>query len=309
MMEPTTRPHVDSPRFVYIAVGIASLGGLVFGYDFAVISGAILFIKKQFSLSPTVEEIVVTAVVLGALVGAAAGGPLTDRFGRRTVLILSAVIFALGALATALAPTVTWLILGRLIVGVAVGTVTIATPLYISEVSPQNARGRLVSFYGLVITIGILLAYLVDYAFSAFHAWRWMFGLGAIPAALLGIGMVYLPETPRWLASHGLVDRARNALRRIRGTATVEDELQGIQSGLGQQKGGWAELLSPGIRPALIVGIGLAICRSATGFSILLFYGPTVLELAGFDPASVAMLATVGVGVIFVERKVSGLDL
>ncbi len=141
MMEPMTRPHADTPRFVYIAVGITSLGGLVFGYDFAVISGAILFIKKQFSLSPTIEEIVVTTVVLGALVGAAAGGPLTDRFGRRTVLILSAVIFALGALATALAPTVTWLILGRLIIGVAVGTVTIATPLYISEVSPQNARG------------------------------------------------------------------------------------------------------------------------------------------------------------------------
>lgn len=297
---PDVVPHGEAPRIVYIAAWIASLGGLIFGYDFAVISGSILFIRKQFSLSPTSEEIVVTAAVLGALVGAAATGPLADRFGRRTVLILTALVSALGALASALAPTATSLIIGRLIAGVSVGATTVATPLYISEVSPQNIRGRLVSFYSLVTSIGILFAYLVDYAFSTFHAWRWMFSAGVIPAALLGIGMMCLPETPHWLASHGLVARARTALQRMRQTHDVEDEIHNIELSLRQHGADWRELLSPGVKTALIVGIGLAICRSATGFSILLFYGPTILELAGFESASIDMLATVGVGVIFV---------
>jgi sugar porter (SP) family MFS transporter len=295
-----TNPHPEIPRFVYVAAGIAAIGGLIFGYDLVVISGAILFIKQQFALSPTVEEVVVSAVVFGALAGAAAGGPLADRFGRRVVLILIAVIFTVGALSTALASTVTWIIVGRIIVGAAVGMVSMAAPLYISEISPDNARGRLVSFFMLGSSGGALIAFLVNYAFSATHAWRWMFGLGVIPAVMLGMGMTFLPETPRWLASHGLVDRARTVLQRIRGTATVEDEIRGIQASLAQHKGGWAELMSPVVRPALIVGVGLGICQRVTGINLGFFYAPTIFELAGFESAAVDTMASVGVGVTMV---------
>ncbi len=297
------------PRFVYVAAGIAALGGFLFGYDLVVISGAILFIKQQFALSPTTEEVVVSAVVFGAMIGAAMGGTLADRFGRRVVLILTAATFAVGALGTALATTVTWLIVGRVVVGLGVGMVSIATPLYISEISPDNARGRLVSLFMLVGGSGSLIAFLVDYAFSTFHEWRWMFGLGAIPAVMLGIGMMFLPESPRWLASHGLVDKARSVLRRLRGTANVEDELQGIQTGLGHQRGGWAELVSPTVRPALIVGIGLGICQRVTGVNLAFFYAPTIFEFAGFESTSVDILASVGLGVIMVLMTMVAMQL
>ncbi len=308
-MEPMTNPHADSARFVYLAAAIAALGGLLSGLDTSVIAGAILFIKQQFALSPDVEEVVVSAVLLGAMLGAAVGGPLADRYGRRTVLILTAVIFALGALGTALAPTIAWLVGGRVVVGLGVGMVSVTGPLYIAEVSPANIRGRMVFVFALAITCGTLFAYLVDYAFSGIHGWRWMFGVGVIPAVMLGIGMLFLPETPRWLASHGLVDRARTALRRMRGTLDVEDEVHSIETGLGQHGGDWRELLSPGVRPALIVGIGLAICRSATGFYVIILYSPTILGLAGFESASVEILATVGVGVVNVLMTVVAMRL
>ena len=153
-----------SNRFVYIAAAISALGGMLFGYDTGVVSGAILFIQQDFALSPTLEEIVVSSVVLGAVLGAAAGGTLTDRFGRRIVLIVTAVLFALGAVGTALAPTVFWLIIGRVIVGMAIGVASFTTPLYISEISPVNLRGRFVSFNQIALTSGIVIAYLADYA-------------------------------------------------------------------------------------------------------------------------------------------------
>jgi len=295
-----TNPHAEIPRFVYVAAGIAAIGGLIFGYDLVVISGAILFIKQQFALSPALEEVIVSAVVLGALAGAAAGGPLADRFGRRLVLILIAAIFTLGALGTALAQAVSWIIVGRVIVGISVGMVSMAAPLYISEISPDNTRGRLVSFFMLGSSGGALLAFLANYTFSVAHAWRWMFGLGVIPAVMLGTGMVFLPETPRWLAHHGLVDRAHTVLQRLRGTAAVEDEIRNIQAGLTQHKGGWAELLGLVVRPALIVGVGLGICQRVTGINLGFFYAPTILELAGFESAAVDTMASVGVGATMV---------
>ncbi len=306
---PSARPHADSAPFVYIAAGIAALGGFLFGYDQVVIAGAILFIKKQFALSSTMQEVLVSAVVFGAMIGAAVGGPLADRYGRRTVLMVIAAIFALGALSTALVSTVMWLIVGRVVVGIGVGMVSVTTPLYISEISPDNVRGRLVSFFMLGALCGVLTAYLTDYAFSAFHEWRWMFGLGAIPAVMLGIGMLFLPETPRWLASHALGDKARIVLMRIRGTPNVDGELQRIQSSLGQQKGGWAELMSPVVRPALIVGIGLGICQRGTGINMGFFYAPTIFELAGFESAAVEILASAGVAVTMVLMCIVAMQL
>ncbi len=194
------QPPNKTPRFVYVATCIVGLGGLLFAYELTVIGGAILFIKEQFSLSPTMEEVVVGVVLLGAVIGAAIGGPLADRYGRRTALILTAIIFFLGALGSALAPTVATLIGGRVVAGVSVGTVSVTATLYISEVSPADIRGRLVSIYVLAAAVGFLGSGLVDYAFSGTHGWRWMFGLGVIAALMFGIGMWLLPESPRWLA-------------------------------------------------------------------------------------------------------------
>jgi sugar porter (SP) family MFS transporter len=285
-------------RFVTVAAAISALGGLLFGYDTGVISGAILFIKQDFGLSGAWEEIVVSSVLWGAVIGAAAGGTLADRFGRRPVLILTAVIFALGAVGTALASSVAWLIFGRVIVGAGIGVASFTAPLYISEVSPVKIRGRLVSLNQIALTSGIVISYLVDYALSGTGGWRWMFGLAAIPAAVLGFGMVFVPESPRWLVSRSLTDRARTVLRRIRGTADVSEELKEIQASLEQQGGRWSELMSPLVRPALIVGIGLAIFQQVTGINTVIYYAPTIFQFAGFESASGAILATAGVGVV-----------
>lgn len=300
MIEAMSKSQADIPRFVYVAAGITAIGGLLFGYNLTVIGGAILFIKQQFALSPGLEEIVVSAVLVGALIGAAVGGPLADRSGRRMALILTAVIFALAAIWSALAPTVAWLIGGRVVAGVSIGTVSVTATLYISEVSPADIRGRLVSLFIFASASGFLASGLVDYAFSGAHAWRWMFGLGVIPAIIFCIGMWFLPETPHWLVSHALHDKARAVLVRVRGTPNVDDELQSIQSSIGHHSGGWVQLLSPVVRPALIVGIGLGICQRATGINLGFFYAPTIFEFAGFESTAIDILATAGLGVTMV---------
>ncbi len=308
-LAPGTSQQTNSSRFVYIAAAISALGGMLFGYDTGVISGAILFIQQDFSLSPTYIEVVVSSVVLGAMIGAFAGGALADRFGRRIVLIVTAALFALGAVGTALAPTVFWLIIGRVIVGMAIGVASFTTPLYISEISPLTLRGRFVSFNQIALTSGIVIAYLADYALSDMRGWRWMFGLAAIPSALLGVGMAFMPESPRWLVSHGQEDRGRSVLQHIRDTADVDVEVQDIRQSSAQQGSSWSELSSPSLRPALIVGIGLALFQQVTGINTVIYYAPTIFQSAGFASASVAILATAGVGAINVLMTVVALLL
>src|SRR5664280_515875 len=187
MMEHTqmkNKDRADGQRFIYIAVAVAALGGLLFGFDTGVISGAILFIKQQFSLSTTMEEIVVSAVLIGAVIGAVIGGTLTDRFGRRKLIILAGIIFTVSAIGTALSPTVTWLITGRIITGIAIGIASFISPMYIAELVPAKVRGALVAVNMLSITTGIVIAYLVDYALSGIQGWRFMFGLAAIPSII-----------------------------------------------------------------------------------------------------------------------------
>jgi MFS family permease len=214
-----TPPASRRGGFLYVAAGISALGGLLFGYDTGVISGAILFIQQDFHLSPFGIELVVGSVLWGAVVGAACGGLLADRLGRRRSLLLIAVLFAAGAIGSSLAQTAAWLVACRVVVGVAIGVASFVTPLYISEVSPPDARGWLVSLNQLAITGGIVVSYLADYALAGARSWGWMLGLAVLPAAALGIGMVFMPETPRWLTARGLDDRARDVLRRCRGGA------------------------------------------------------------------------------------------
>ena len=300
----------DRPsKFVYVAAAISALGGMLFGYDTGVISGAILFIRKDFLLSPTQVEIVVSCVLVGALLGAIAGGVLADQFGRRRVIIVTAILFAAGAIETALAPSLTLLIAGRIIVGAAIGVASFATPLYISEVAPVNIRGRLVSINQVALTSGIVISYLVDYSLVAVQGWRWMFALATVPATILAIGMFLLPESPRWLVSRNLIDSAQKVLIRIRGNKDVSVELEEIQTSLAVQSGGWRDLFTPLIRPALIVGVGLAILQQITGINTVIYYAPMIFEFTGVKSASASILATVGVGVVNVAMTVVALLL
>jgi len=295
--------------FVYLVAGIAALAGLLFGYDTGVISGAILFIKDQFALSAGLEEIVVSAVLLGAVIGAASSGQISDRFGRRKVIIVTAVIFALGSVGTALAPTVPLLIAGRLIIGIAIGIASFVAPLYISEVSPVRVRGALVSLNQLAITVGILVSYLVDYALSGHDSWRWMFGLGVVPAVILGTGMIFLPASPRWLVSRSMADKAKDVLGRIRGGEDVDREISEIKETLGEESGGWKELFEPWLRTPLLIGIFLGLFQQITGINVVIYYAPTIFGFAGFPSASTAILATMGVGIVNVVMTVVAIRL
>ncbi len=289
-----------STGFVILAAIFAAVGGLLFGYDTAAISGAVIFIKQQFSLSTFPEELVVGMVLVGAATAALGGGRLSDWLGRRATLMLTSVIFIIGALICAFSGSFQILLVGRTIVGLGIGLASTTVPVYISEVSPPQARGWQVSLFQLAITIGILVAYVVDYAFAGSGGWRWMLGLAAVPGLILGLGMIYLPESPRWLAKHGQAEKALKILGRIRGGSNVDAEFQEIQGTLShdEEHGKWSELLRPAVRPALIVGIGLAVFQQITGINTVIYYAPTILQSAGISSASGAILATAGIGVV-----------
>jgi SP family galactose:H+ symporter-like MFS transporter len=286
--------------FVFAAAAFAALGGLLFGYDTGVISGALIFIRTQFGLSTFQQELVVSVVLIGAAVGALSGGRLADVFGRRFMLLVTALIFVIGAIACAAAPSLRVLVIGRLIVGLGIGLATSTVPIYISEVSPPQTRGWQVSLFQLAITIGILAAYLVDYVFSNSMGWRWMLGLAFVPGAILGLGMMGMPESPRWLAQHGQADLGRRVLARIRGTENIESEWLEIQKTLAEteERGRFFDLLSPSIRSALVIGIGLAIFQQVTGINTVIYYAPLIVQSAGISTASGAILATAGIGLV-----------
>jgi sugar porter (SP) family MFS transporter len=305
----TKAKAADGTRFVYLATAISALGGMLFGYDIGVISGAILFIRKDFALSSSMEEIVVSSVLLGSLAGAAAGGMLADRLGRRKLLTITAVVFGLGAIGAALAPGTVLLVAARVVAGAAIGIASFVTPLYISEIAPVDIRGKLVSVNQVALTSGIVISYLIDYAFAGSQAWRWMFAMAVIPAAAFGVGLIFIPDSPRWLAGRGHLDQARTVLRRIRPPEKVETELNDIQHSVAQQKGNWSELLSPLLRSAMIVGVGLAIAQQITGINTVIYYAPTIFKFAGLSSASVAILASVGVGVVNLVLTVVAMQL
>jgi MFS transporter, SP family, galactose:H+ symporter len=179
-----------------------------------------LFLRTAFHLSSVMEGAVTSTALAGAACGAAVAGRLADRFGRRPLLLVTAVVFVLGAIASAWAVSLAMLLFGRVLVGVGIGGASMLTPLYLAEIAPARERGALVSLNQLAVASGILVSYLIGYALAAEGAWRWMLGLGGVPGVILAVGMFFLPETPRWLAGHGHPDRARAALRQLRGPGT-----------------------------------------------------------------------------------------
>ena len=292
-------------RFVNTAALIAATGGLLFGYDTGVISGALLFIRQDFApLSPFMEGIIVSTLLVGAVLGAISGGPLSDRFGRRPAALLAAVIFGLGALAVAFAPSVAFIVFGRLLLGIGVGLASMIVPLYIAELAPASRRGALVSLNQLMITIGILLSYIVGVMFAPIEGWRWMFGVALIPALVLLIGMFMLPESPRWLFNKGQLEKARAVLSRSRSQEEVDlefremEEIKRAEEEQERDRVGYAELLSPYVMPAVIIGVGLAIFQQVTGINTVIYYAPTILQGVGFSEAGAIAATALGVGVV-----------
>ena len=308
MARNTTQTPVKG--FVYYAVAVAALGGLLFGYDTGVISGAILFIKSQFSLSSTMEEIVVSAVLVGAVFGATLGGALTDRFGRRSLILVAGAIFAISSLGTALAPTVPWLIAGRVVSGIAIGIASFISPMYIAELVPARVRGALVAVNMLAITTGIVTAYLTDYALTDIKGWRYMFGLGAIPAIGLLVGMWRLPDSPRWLIGKSRIDQAKKVLLLLRTPEEVGPEVTDIQQSMTKQNGDWkTELFRPSLRMPLLVGIGLALFQQLSGINTVIYYAPTIFKFAGFKSSGASILGAVGLGVVMLCMHVVAIFL
>lgn len=285
--------------YIILIAAVAALGGLLFGFDTGVIAGAMLFIIPAFHLGPAQQGLVVSAVTFGALFGALAGGAASEALGRRWTNVLAGISFVAGAVFSAIAPGLEILVASRVLVGLAIGLSSVAAPMYIAELSPSRDRGKLVSLFQLAITIGILLSYVVDRALAPDRAWRWMLGLAAIPGALLVLGMIAMPESPRWLVQKGAEKAARNALALVRPPADIEAEVLEIREDIEHnQPSAWNELLMPGLRPALLVGVGLAVFQQATGINTIIYYAPQIFERAGLGSAGSALAATVGIGVV-----------
>jgi len=285
---------------VYFVAIVAAIGGLLFGYDTGVISGALLFLKVSFALNDTTQEIAVSVVLVGAIIGALGAGRVNDALGRKITLLFLAVIFTVGAGLTAISPNLLFFIACRIIVGVGIGAAASVVPVYISEMSPPRLRGTLVTFNQLAITVGIAISYWVDLAFAhADMGWPPMFATAAIPGVLLFVGMLVSPETPRWLASKGYWNDAKEVLEQIKGL-DPEKELADIRGSLliEQRRGGVRELLQPGLRTALMIGVGLAIFQQLVGINTVIYYAPIIFQKAGFVSASSAILATSVVGIV-----------
>lgn len=283
--------------FVVLVASLAAVAGILFGFDTGVISGAILFIKSDFHLTPISNGMVVAAVLLGATLGSVVSGRFADYYGRRSLLIMTSIVFLIGTLCSALAATVVMLVLSRVVVGIAIGIACYTAPLYISELAPANFRGMLVSLNQLAITLGIMLAYLVDTYYADSGHWRMMLGFGVVPAVILFISMLFLPKSPRWLLLMERDAQARATLTRIRKTELVDVEMDEIKQSI-QNRGDWRVLFQKWVRPALIIGLGLGFFQQCTGINTIIYYAPTIFELAGFKSHATAILATVGIGAV-----------
>jgi sugar porter (SP) family MFS transporter len=295
-------------RHVILVAAVAALGGLLFGYDTGVVSGALLFLHRDFGpISSFDKELVVSLLLVGAVVGALGAGRIADKIGRRPTLMATAVVFLVGVIAAALSPSLEVLIAMRFVIGLAVGSASELVPLFIGEAAPPKLRGALVSFNQLALTVGILVSFLVDYALAGSEDWRLMFGLAGIPAALLFIGMVFQDESPQWLIRQGRIDDARRVLAKVRPSDAVDREIHDIET-LDVSKGRLRDLFAPRLRKVILVGVILAALQQVTGINTIIYYLPTLLKGAGFGSGS-SLLANVGNGIVNVGLTIVAIRL
>ena len=285
--------------WLYVVAIIASLGGLLSGYDTGVISGALLFINETWVLPDTLQGFLVSSVLIGAVIGAATNGVLADIFGRKKIILATAIIFILGSILCAFAPNVYILILSRIFVGFAVGIVNFVVPLYLSEISPKALRGTLVSLYQWAITAGILFSYFINAIFAqAVYSWRWMLFAGVLPGLILFIGMCFMKDTPRWLVSKNREDEAKLVFNKIEPDLDSQIEINEIKSTLqAEQKDVRFRFKKWMIMP-FVVGIGIMFAQICTGINTIIYYAPTIFKTAGFDSNLTAIYATTGIGIV-----------
>jgi len=284
--------------FIVLTSITVAIGGFLFGYDTAVISGAILFVRNQFHLTSFQTEIAVSIVLAGALAGTMAGGYLGDRFGRKPTLIMTAVVYGIFALTTGLATGTFVFVISRLFVGAAVGISSMLVPLYIAELAPEDIRGALVTLNQLAISSGVVIAYYVDYLLAGSGNWRWMFMSAVVPSVVLLAGLMFLPETPRWLAARGDFSGAAKVLHRIETSEKAARALQELRDVTEKDQLNFRDLLAPAFRKPLIAGIGLAIFQQITGVNTIVYYAPTIFQMVGFGSAGNAILATFLIGFV-----------
>lgn len=291
-----THPESGHLRYVWFLAATAATGGLLFGFDIAIISGAGPFLKEHFHMTDWGLGSAFSALLWGCAIGSVLAGYLTDRLGRRRLLLVVAALFAITSVQTGLAWSIESLLLARFLGGLAVGAVSLLSPMYISEVAPPAMRGRLSALYQMSIVTGILVSYCINYGLRAAGPdnWRWMFASGVVPSVLFLTLLTIAPETPRYLLMRGAREAARNILVRV-GTANAERALEDISASLAVSHGGWRELLQPGIRRALWVGFALAILVHFSGINTVIDYAPTIFQSAGWK-LDAALLSTFVIG-------------
>lgn len=278
---------IEPPRLVgrmLLAAILAAVAGLMFGLDIGVISGALSFIQKAFRISDATLGFIVASMTLGAAAGALVAGRTSAALGRRASLIISGFAFVVGALCCAFAQTVAEMVAGRIVLGVAIGIASFVAPLYISEIADESRRGRMISLYQLMITSGILLAFLSDAVLAYYGAWRWMLGIVAIPGVVFVIGAFFLPSSPRWLVLRGRMEEAVDTLTHLRGSREhALSEAASIRASVTEKQRGVSLLReNPNFRRSVLLGIALQLIQQLTGINIVMYYAPRIFEVAGF---------------------------
>lgn len=298
-------PRGHNYRYLLPLAFTAALGGFLFGYDTAVVSGAITFLKSHFQLSADSTGWAAASMLVGCMLGAALAGPLGDRCGRKWMLIACAILFVLSAVASAVPNTIAQFAWSRFAAGVAIGAASMLCPLYIAEISPENVRGTLVTLYQLAIVVGALAVFCVNLqiqrlgneTWNTSVGWRWMFASLALPAALFGVLMLFVPESPRWLMKAGRRDQAFGILRRVAGEAHAAREVRNIEDALRQEEGRWSELFSRHYGRALAIGVFLAVLAQLSGINAIMYYAPAIFRGVGFNTEA-AFSQTVVIGVV-----------
>lgn len=296
---------------------ISTFGGLLFGYDTGVINGALAYMARpdQLDLSPAIEGFVASGLLFGAAIGAFLGGRLADARGRRRMLMSLAVIFFFAALGCAMSPTAGALIACRFVLGLAVGGASVTVPTYLAEMSPRDRRGRMVTQNELMIVSGQLLAFILNailgVAFGATgHIWRYMLAIASLPAVILWLGMLSMPESPRWLILEGRVSEALQVLKKIRDERTAIFEMNEIEDNLATEKNAgkasYKELAVPWVRRIVFIGMGISICQQISGVNSIMYYGTQILTEAGFSTEA-ALIGNIANGVISVAATIFGI--
>ena len=305
-MENSPTPAKLSPIVYFIGL-TAALAGLLFGLDIGVISGAEGFIQKSFSITDRIIEIIISAILWGAVFGTLISGILSNRFGRRGAILISALIFVAGSIACAFAPDPRILIIARFFLGIAIGVASFTAPLYLSEISPERVRGAMISMYQLMITIGIVAAFLTNTWLGSYAVidgttgghWRLMLGVIAIPAAVMFLGVLFLPESPRWLFLKGRKEKAISVFQRMHLPGDeISREVVGIEESLRVRQSGFQMLINnSNFRRAVGLGIGLQVIQQLTGINVVMYYAPRIFKIAGFISTEHQLWGTVIVGI------------